>query len=271
MRGLLLFLSFCLWAGSIAAQTPVIVDNGVVNAASFAVAQPVAPGSLVSIFGDNLASSLATASSIPFSTNLAGVTVTFNGVPAPVRDTIPGTPTSRSQVNTQIPWNALSGATQASVPVVVTRGGVASAAKQVSLIQAGPGIFTIPLGVGQAIAVNTDGSVAAPPGSIPGLTCRPAKRGEGVFFYANGIGPVDPPGVDGANSLDHLRTAVMPVTVIIDGIQVTPFFAGMAPEFPGVNQINFNIPQNARSGMVSLRIQVNGVMSPDQAATITIE
>ena len=270
MRGLPLLLSISLCVGTLAAQTPVIVDNGVVNAASFAAAQAVAPGSLVSIFGDNLASTLASASSVPFSTELGGVSVTFNGVPAPIRNTIPGSPTSRSQINTQIPWSALAGATDGNFPVVVTRGGVASAPKQVPLNQVGPGIFSVPAGVGMAIAVTPDGSIAAPAGAFANLKCRPAKRGEGVFFYANGIGPVDPPVADGADSLGELRKATMPVTVIIDGISVTPFFAGMAPEFPGVNQINFHIPQEARSGMVSLRIQVGGVTSPDQV-TITVE
>jgi len=48
------------------AQTPVVASGGVLNAASFATNQGVAPGSLVSIFGTNLAASLALADSIPF-------------------------------------------------------------------------------------------------------------------------------------------------------------------------------------------------------------
>jgi uncharacterized protein (TIGR03437 family) len=270
MKGAQSVIHICVLAAGVSAQAPVVVQNGVVNGASFTAGQPVAPGSLVSVFGDNLASSLASASSVPFSTELAGVTVQFNGIPAPVRDTIPGTATSRAQINTQIPWEALGGQSQGAVSVVVTRGGVASAPQQVQLGMTGPGVFTTPLGVGFAIVVNPDGTVAAPVGAIPGLLTRPGRRGEAVFFYANGLGPVDPPGVNGADSLDRLRATVNPVSVIIDGISVTPQFAGLAPQFPGVNQINFVIPQGTRSGLVPIQVEVGGVRSPNQA-NIAIE
>ena len=83
------FVLMVVLLGTLAfAQAPNVSENGVVNAASFApFGQPghaTAPGSIVSIFGTNFASSLASASTVPLSTSLGGVSVTFNSVAAPL-------------------------------------------------------------------------------------------------------------------------------------------------------------------------------------------
>src|SRR6516225_7079754 len=101
------------------AQSPVVNNGGVINAANGIT--PVTPGSLVSIFGTNLASGLAQANSIPLSTTLNGVSVTFNGVQAPLLFV------SGGQINAQLPWNVLSSGTAGSATVVVTRDGSVSA------------------------------------------------------------------------------------------------------------------------------------------------
>jgi len=51
-------------------QTPTIGAGGIINGASFSTGA-VAPGSIASIFGTNLASALANASTVPLSTTLA--------------------------------------------------------------------------------------------------------------------------------------------------------------------------------------------------------
>src|SRR5512135_3485096 len=64
------------------AQTPAVNAGGIVNSASYSTGG-VAPGSVVSIFGTNLADHTASAGSTPLPTSLANVTsVTFNGVTA---------------------------------------------------------------------------------------------------------------------------------------------------------------------------------------------
>jgi uncharacterized protein (TIGR03437 family) len=64
---------------------PTVSAGGVLNSASFDKTLPVTPGSLISIFGSNLAATTATADSIPLSTVVGNVSVTVNGVPAPLR------------------------------------------------------------------------------------------------------------------------------------------------------------------------------------------
>jgi uncharacterized protein (TIGR03437 family) len=96
---------------------PVVADGGVVNAAT--ITPGVTQGSLVAIMGTGLAASVASADSIPLSTSLANVSVTFNNVPAPLSYVSP------TQINAQLPWNTLaSGVTTGTANIVVTRQGI---------------------------------------------------------------------------------------------------------------------------------------------------
>src|ERR1035438_1757956 len=95
--------SLMLWAAAAVAayaQVPVVTSGGVSNAANGIA--PVTPGSLVSIYGSNLAAGLAQADTIPLATTMSNISVTFNGVPAPLLFV------SGGQINAQLPWNVLS-------------------------------------------------------------------------------------------------------------------------------------------------------------------
>jgi uncharacterized protein (TIGR03437 family) len=114
------------------AQPPLVNPGGVVNAANFAA--PVSPGSLVSIFGSNLAPQIAQADSIPLPTSLAGVSVSANGLLAPLLYVAPG------QINAQLPFEIAS---NSSVNVVVNNNSVLSASQTVDVSPFAPGVFAI--------------------------------------------------------------------------------------------------------------------------------
>lgn len=76
------------------AQAPMIAQSGVLNAASWS--SPVAPGSIVAIFGTNLAASPRSAGT-PWPVTLGGTSVKINGVPAPLAFVSP------TQINAQVP------------------------------------------------------------------------------------------------------------------------------------------------------------------------
>ena len=215
------------------AQVPAVSAGGVINAANGI--SPVAPGSLVSIYGSDLAGGLAQADTIPLSATMGDVSVTFNGIAAPLLFV------SGGQINAQLPWNVLSSGTVGTVNVVVTRNNQASAPQSLQVGPFSPGIFAIG---NIAVAINPDGSIAAPAGAIPGIATKPAKIGDplGLAILCTGLGAVDPPGVNGADSLDALRTATTTPTVLIGGKAAQVVFAGMSPQFVGVNQINVAIP-----------------------------
>jgi uncharacterized protein (TIGR03437 family) len=227
------------------AQTPAVTAGGVVNAASFD--SPVAPGSLISIFGANLASQTAVAGVIPLPKSLAGVSVTFNSIAAPLLFV------SDRQINAQLPWEVSA---SSPVNVVVNNNGALSTPQTVAIASIAPGVFAVQ---GHAIAIHPDGSLAAPAGSINQFAGHPAAAGETLIVLANGLGPVNPPAVTGDNSLDALRTAVAVPQVFIGGVAAQVSFSGLSPQFVGVNQINLVVPSNISSGdAVPLEIRSGG-------------
>src|ERR1035441_4711587 len=241
------------------AQTTAVSSGGVSNAANGL--GTVTPGSLVSIYGSELAGGLAQADTIPLATSMSDVSVTFNGVPAPLLFV------SGGQINAQLPWNVLSSGTVGTASVVVTRNNQASAPQSLQVGPFSPGIFAIG---NIAVAINSDGSIAAPAGSIPGIATKPAKIGDpgGLVILCTGLGAVDPPAVNGADSLDALRTATTTPTVLIGGKAATVVFAGMSPQFVGVNQINVAVPSGTPTGdAVSLQLSLGGMTT---TATVTI-
>jgi uncharacterized protein (TIGR03437 family) len=256
-------------------QAPVVIDGAVLNGASFAKnaqgqGTPVAVGSLVSIFGTNLASTLAVAASAPFPATLGGVSVTFNNVPAPMRNAIPG---ALAQLNVQVPFGVLpTGQTSGTANVVVSVNGVPSASKPVQIVPVAPGVFSIPPGVGNAVLVTSDGKIAAPTSAAAaiGVPTRPIRTGERAFFYAAGLGGMTPPLKEGLNDLKTTHTANVTPVVRIGGIAAVVEFAGQAPEFPGVYQVNIIIPSNAPIGdKIPLQIENGGALTTDQV-TIAI-
>ena len=269
MRGLSLraaVIAFSVFAGAAGAfaQQPVVPSGGVLNAASNAKGVSVSPGSLVSIYGTALASSLAQAGTIPLSNQLGNVSVTFNNIPAPLLYVS----NSPQQINAQVPWE-LAG--NSSAQIVVTNGGTASAATSVPLTGAAPGIFSIGSGVGQAIAYgNSDGQLAAPVGiyASSGLTTHPAKIGDPttLVILATGLGPVNPPvqtGNDVTDGQTH-QCATMP-TVMVGGVAAQVVFAGMTPQFVGVYQVNIVIQPGTPTGnAVPLQMTMNGITTSNQ-------
>ena len=260
-------------AAAVYSQTPAVVDGGVLNGASFAKGQAVAPGSLVSVFGTNLVSTQAHLSSVPVSTTLADVSVTFDGIPAPMYDTIPlAAVPNIDQINVQLPWNL---PTSGTVNVVVTRTGMPpSSPVAIPVTPSAPGIF-FTSGF-QAIAFgNSDGALAAPVGAFPGLTTHPAKIGDPttLVIFATGLGPVDAT-VRTGDVPDVLVTHTLTTpTVLVGGVAAQVGFSGLVGRdsngvrqgFVGVYQINIVIQPGTPTGpAVPLQLQMNGITSTNQ-------
>lgn len=227
-----------------------IWTNGVVNAADFLPV--VSPGMLFSIFGGGFSAGSAAASQLPLPYSLADASVTVNGIPAPLLFVSPG------QINAQAPW-ALEAACQAentNIDIAVeTANGVAHSNAQCSPLWGAVFLFNEQR---QAVAINPDGSIAAPQGSIEGRPARPAREGETILVFGTGFGPITPAAVDGHSSMDALRRLVHPPTVEIGGIATEVSFAGLSPEFVGLVQLNVIVPAGVEHGdRVELNIDGN--------------
>jgi uncharacterized protein (TIGR03437 family) len=223
---------------------PTTNAGGVLNSASST--PNLVPGSLASVYGANFEAggfNESTAFILPEPTTAAGVSVTMNGIAAPLSYV------GANQVNFQIPWE-LQG--QTSAAFVVVANGVSSQLQSVSLSAAAPAIFTVnQAGSGQAAALIAGTSVIA--GVIQStcnvLACSPATKGEGVEIYLTGLGAVTNQPATGvpASASPLSRTASSP-TVTLGGISAPVTYSGLAPYFVGLYQVNIQIPQNAPVG-----------------------
>jgi uncharacterized protein (TIGR03437 family) len=256
---------------------PTINPGGnILNSASFSQGA-IAPGSLASIFGTNFAIANTLADSIPLPISLAGISVTFNGIAAPIsgvfHDSLNG-----DQINVQVPWAISSPGT---AQVVVTRDGVSSPSQPVAIAAAVPGIFAIQLngsrvvgsGLGQAIAYgNNDGIIAAPAGAITGLATHPAKINDPstLVILATGLGAVDTtvkngdvPSVVASNTLTKPTVTIgdVPAQVVFSGL-VGRDASGKALGFVGVYQINVIVAPGTPTGSaVKLQVSMNRATS----------
>src|SRR5450759_1970589 len=85
-----------------ATYSQTITAGGIVNAAGYRA--PVAPGSVISVFGSQLASTAVAASTVPLPTTLGGVSVLVNGsLKAPLFYV------SATQINAQLPYETPPG------------------------------------------------------------------------------------------------------------------------------------------------------------------
>ena len=200
---------FSLFACGVQAQTPVIrAGDGIQNGASNTLG-PLAPGSLVSIYGTGLAATTASASTYPLSNSMANVSVSFAGIPAPLYFV------SSGQINVQVPWNSPGG----DVPVVVNNNNTPSAASTATIVPAAPGFFTFFDSIANilrpVVLANADGAFSQPLNIIPGLKTRPAKIGEALLMFATGLGGVNAIPPDGnVPPLSGANTNVTPVVTI---------------------------------------------------------
>ncbi|HXE74301.1 MAG TPA: S8 family serine peptidase [Candidatus Xenobia bacterium] len=246
-------------------NAPDINSGGVVNAASFSSAA-VAPGSIVAVFGSNLATSAATASAVPLPTTLGGATMKFGS-----SQSVPKFFAAPLQANIQIPWE-LAG--QANASLIDTVAGVPSAPEIVPLASFSPGLFALnQAGTGQgAILIANSATFAAPTGSIPGAQSRPAQRGvDFLEIYWTGGGAVtNQPSTGAAASADPLSATTTTPQVTIGGVPATVLFSGLAPGFVGLYVVTLQVPAGSPTGeAVPVVLTIGGISS--NTVTIAVE
>ncbi|MDQ6663866.1 MAG: hypothetical protein M3Z23_05695, partial [Acidobacteriota bacterium] len=227
---------------------PPAMVAAVVNAASF---QPdkIAPGSIISLFGTNLAQGTASALDVPLPKSLGGVSLSVKGVAAPLFYVSP------TQINAQIPFEAAPGPTSLILSVAGTNSPTTTF---IGTESTAPGLFQY--GQNRAVVQNQDGSVndmahSAVPGTV-------------ITAYLTGQGTVDNPVATGSSAPDApLSRPMALVASSIGGQGAQVEFAGLAPGFVGLLQVNLRVPVMP-AGEFPLVITIGGVAS--NAAVITV-
>jgi uncharacterized protein (TIGR03437 family) len=170
----------------------------------------------VSIYGGALAAQTAQATALPFPTQLSDAQVLLGGVPIPLSYV------SAMQINAVIPDGASGLAT------LMVSNGSGKRTVNVFVEAAVPAIFTLDSsGTGPAAAINASNNRVVSSGN-------PLHAGDYVELYATGLGATtNRGGLDYANQQP---------TVTIGGENCPVTYAGRAPGYMGLDQINCNIP-----------------------------
>jgi uncharacterized protein (TIGR03437 family) len=237
---------------------PFVNSGGVVSAGAFGGFTAIAPGSWIEIYGSDMTLSARSWTAADFTgngliapTSLDGVSVTIGGQAAYI-DYI-----SAGQIDAQVPYTVAPG----QQPVVVKdSAGTALAGTTVTVNAVQPGMWApsfLKIGGTQYVGGQlSDGSYAAPAGSVPGVTSRRANPGEVVTLYGIGFGPVTPniPAgqvVEQSNSLPSFQ-------ISIAGTPATVQYAGLAPGAVGEYQFNVVVPNVPASDTATVTFSVNG-------------
>jgi uncharacterized protein (TIGR03437 family) len=221
----------------------------------------VAPDSIATGMGMNLASVTAPSTGLPLPTSLGGDQVSVADS-AGKSATVSLYLVAPTQINYVIPAGAALGKGTAQVS------GSTNVQGPVLISNVAPGIWTanqngtgVP--VGQVVYVSASGT----------QTVQTLFKSGSSGFVTN---PVDVSGSSGAAYLVLYGTGVRrhslnPVKAAIGGTSVTVPYAGVQPSYPGLDQINIGpLPSSlAGKGDISLILTVDGV--PANAVTIGIQ
>ncbi len=220
------------------------------NGATFE-AGAVAPGEIVTIFGDQISAPGLTKMALDPDGNvtkiLAETRVLFDGVAAPLIYV------SQNQISAVAPYS-LAGKSTAELQVEYK----GKLTKQVVLPVVGtaPGLFTLDSsGRGQGAILNQDYSVNG--------ASNPAAGGDIVILYGTGEGQTSPAGVDGKPAVGTYPKPLAEVSVTIGGQTAEVLYAGAAPYFvAGVYQINARVPKGLTPGAAQVKVKIGDNESP---------
>jgi beta-glucosidase len=237
-------------ANTITATTPVITPGRIVNAASYLGA--ISPGSLAVVYGNNLADrehrTPHTITGQRFPTTVAGVTLSVNGVNAPLVLVSP------AEIKFQVPWETAPGL---AVPVKVTRKGVDSNVEQVTITATSPSAFLSEFvnGVAWVTGNVADGC------PTPTSECS-VKAGSTYRLSANGLGPTTSPQQDGvpAPATSQVPGGPASCQLTVGGQPATVAYCGAATG-EITDQVTFTYPAgvSTSSPYVGATLTISGV------------
>jgi uncharacterized protein (TIGR03437 family) len=229
---------------------PGISSGGVLNAASNDTADgKLAAGSYISIYGGNLAdtTAIATTASLPYSLAQTAVRFESGGLILPGRLHF----VSPGQINAQIPWEFEG---RSSVEVKVSLPNITPwtyATYSLPLGSSAPGVFTR---AGVAAALDANFKIVD--------ASNPARRGQAVQIYANGLGPVDhTPATGEPTSAEQLSRTRVNASVTVGGRPAEVLFSGLAPGNVGLYQVNLVVAADTPTGSQPVVVTIGGVSS----------
>ncbi len=226
---------------------PAIAPAGIMSAAGATPDGTMAPGSIISIYGQNLAPGLQIGSTNPLPQSLGEITVTIGNFILPLLFVSP------TQINAQLPSELADG----DYTLTVHQTGQPDVPGKLTVSRDAPGMFTQTNAQNQplVLAVHQDGTLVT--------FDSPAIHGETISIYGTGFGPYATTIVDGYFVPATPPTNVYdPVVLNVGAITKTPDFAGAAPGTVGLTLVQLKITDDLPTGTsVNLSVMVNAKQS----------
>ncbi|HKQ74190.1 MAG TPA: DUF5666 domain-containing protein [Blastocatellia bacterium] len=231
-----------------------------VNAGNY---QSMTAGSTITAaFGSNLASRVEFARSLPLPLTLGGASVLVDGKPVGLFYASP------NQLNFLTPEGLLPGSAQ----MTVMRDGNVVAQGSLSLGVVAPSVFTAdssgsgrPAGI--LLRVRATGEQVYEPLTGSAITRQPGDRLFLVLFGTGMSGAENSDGNDANGFAENIQATV-------GNLNAPVVFAGGAPGFEGLQQMNIEIPANASGSNLTLLIKVNdgdGKLVRANGVTISVQ
>ncbi len=231
---------------------PSIPFQGVVDNAAATAGNPLSPGDIADVYGDQLFfSGLTVGQGSPLGATIGTTQVLVNGEAAPLYFA------TYNQVAFQVPEDTALG----TATVQVVRDGQPGNLVSVPIAARAPGLLFIHVGSYGAI-VNSDGTYPLPAGSLAGA--HPAHIGDTLTVYAIGLGATTTAVATGAAASGADAVTSTPLVFFGDFVSepATPLYAGLSPGSVGLYQVNVTIPDGVPPGNVDLRLMFpNGTIS----------
>ncbi|HLG95996.1 MAG TPA: hypothetical protein VKX49_06770 [Bryobacteraceae bacterium] len=240
--------------GALEAPTdpPVFTKDGVLSAAAGQSFAALAPGSIISIYGERLSQSPVGATDTPLPNILAQTNVFMAGEPLPLYYVSP------TQINAQVPFDINVNTTQ---QILVQNGPTYSQPVSVDVAPAQPSIFVDSSVAPKQGIVYVVRGTGASQSQFEATPSTPAHVGDVVVIYCAGLGIVNPAVASGAAAMG-VSSATNPVQVSIGNQTAPVLFAGLTPGFVGLYQVNATVPADVSGSAVPIAISVAGQTSP---------
>lgn len=226
---------------------PAIAPAGIMSAAGATPDGTMAPGSIISIYGENLAPALQIGSTNPLPQSLGQITVTIGNYLLPLLFVSPG------QINAQLPSELVDG----NYTLYVHQTGQPDVPGNLTVSRDAPAMFTQANAQNQplVLALHEDGSLVS--------FDSPAIHGETISIYGTGFGPYVTSVVDGYFvPATPPATVTDPVVLNVGQIVKTPDFAGAAPGSVGLTLMKMKITDDLPAGTsVNMSVMVNSKQS----------
>ncbi len=173
---------------------------------------------------------------------------------------------SSTQINAQAPAVGSSGSTQVTVTANCgALGQIASPPFTVQLAPSAPEFLYFKNnsnGQNPLAAVEiASGAYVGPAGLLQGANFIPAKPGDTLELFGVGFGATSPSVAPGSLATGAANTVGTPV-VTIGGVTANVLYAGLAPGYAGLYQVNVVVPMGVQNGDQAVAIKVNGGTSP---------